>query len=285
MRNYFYGWYLKCQSENQTLAVIPAVHRSGQKRSCSIQFITKDHAWNVDYPAAAFRRTKEGIRIGRNRFGEKGIFLAVHTPELTISGKLRFGPLSPLKYDIMGPFSVLPFLECRHSVRSMSHFVCGRIDINGEEYLFQDAFGYWEGDQGRSFPKEYVWTQCSFPGGSLMLSVADVPIAGLDFRGVISVVLWKGRQYRLATYLGAKAVWTQGGKIRIVQGNMELEAWLPEEIKSPLKAPVNGEMKRTIHESAACRVRYRFRKAGRTFFSFTTDQASVEYERISVRMP
>ena len=118
-----------------------------------------------------------------------------------------------------------------------------------------------------------------------MLSVADVPIAGLDFRGVISVVLWKGRQYRLATYVGAKAVWTQGGKIRIVQGNMELEAWLPEEIKSPLKAPVNGEMKRMIHESAACRVRYRFRKAGRTFFSFTTDQASVEYERISVRMP
>lgn len=285
MRNYFYGWYLKCQSETQTLAVIPAVHRSGQKRSCSIQFITKDHAWNVDYPAAAFRRTKEGIRIGRNRFGEKGIFLAVHTPELTISGKLRFGPLSPLKYDIMGPFSVLPFLECRHSVRSMSHFVCGRIDINGEEYLFQDAFGYWEGDQGRSFPKEYVWTQCSFPGGSLMLSVADVPIAGFDFRGIISVVLWKGRQYRLATYLGAKAVWIQGGKIRIAQGNMELEAWLPEEIKSPLKAPVNGEMKRTIHESAACRVRYRFRKAGRTFFSFTTNQASVEYERISVRIP
>ncbi|MCI9270637.1 MAG: hypothetical protein HFH11_05745 [Dorea sp.] len=115
--------------------------------------------------------------------------------------------------------------------------------------------------------------------------MADVPIAGFDFRGVISVVLWKGRQYRLATYLGAKAVWTQGGKIRIAQGNMELEAWPPEEIKSPLKAPVNGEMKRTIHESAACRVRYRFWKAGRTFFSFTTDQASVEYERISVRMP
>jgi hypothetical protein len=43
----------------------------------------------VDYPAAAFRRMKEGIRIGRNRFGEKGIFLAVNTPKLTISGKHR----------------------------------------------------------------------------------------------------------------------------------------------------------------------------------------------------
>lgn len=27
MSNFFYGWYLKCQSDTQTLAVIPAVHR------------------------------------------------------------------------------------------------------------------------------------------------------------------------------------------------------------------------------------------------------------------
>lgn len=26
MRESFYGWYMKCQSDTQTLAVIPAVH-------------------------------------------------------------------------------------------------------------------------------------------------------------------------------------------------------------------------------------------------------------------
>lgn len=278
MRDYFYGWYFKCQSKTQTLSVIPAVHRSGQKKSCSIQIVTEDHAWNIDCPAAAFRRMGKDIWIGKNRFGETGILLAVHTPELDMSGELKFGPLFPLKYDIMGPFSLFPFLECRHSVRSMRHSVCGRVNVNGKEYLFRDAFGYWEGDEGHSFPKEYAWTQCSFPGGSLMLSVADVPFAGLHFRGIIGVVLWKGREYRLATYLGARAMQDGALSIRIVQGNLELEARLLEEVRSPLKAPVNGSMTRTIHENAACRAYYRFRKGGRTFFSFETDRASFEYE-------
>ena len=35
----FYGWYLKCQSDTQTLAVIPAVHNARNKRTCSIQII------------------------------------------------------------------------------------------------------------------------------------------------------------------------------------------------------------------------------------------------------
>lgn len=162
MRNYFYGWYFKCQSENQTLSIIPAVHRSGQKKSCSIQVITENHAWNVDYPAAAFHRTGKDIWIGKSRFGERGILLAVHTPKLDISGELRFGPLFPLRYDIMGPFSIFPFLECRHSVRSMRHLVYGRMKVNGQEYLFQNAVGYWEGDEGHSFPRNMRGRNAAF---------------------------------------------------------------------------------------------------------------------------
>lgn len=278
MHNFFYGWYFKCQSKTQTLAIIPAIHRAGQKGTCSIQIITENQAWNVDYPAAAFHWTGKDIWIGKNRFGVRGLLLAIHTPELDIRGKLMFGPLFPLKYDIMGPFSLLPFLECRHCVRSMKHSVSGKMFVNGQEYLFQDAIGYWEGDQGYSFPKEYAWTQCSFPGGALMLSVADVPIAGFHFRGIIGVVLWKGREYRLATYLGAKAVQVKEGNLRIVQGNLELEARLLEKVRCPLKAPDNGNMMRTIHENVACRAYYRFKKGEYTFFSFKTDRASFEYE-------
>ena len=40
MRGSFFGWYFKCQSDTQTLAVIPAVHQVGGKRTCSIQIIT-----------------------------------------------------------------------------------------------------------------------------------------------------------------------------------------------------------------------------------------------------
>ncbi len=66
MRNFFYGWYFKCQSATQTLAVIPAVHKSEQKKFCSIQIITEHHSWKVDFPVAAFHRTGEDIRIGQN---------------------------------------------------------------------------------------------------------------------------------------------------------------------------------------------------------------------------
>ncbi len=42
--------------------------------------------------------------------------------------------------------------------------------------LFHNAVGYWEGDEGHSFPREYAWTQCSFP---------------FHFRRVIGVVLFE----------------------------------------------------------------------------------------------
>lgn len=274
----FYGWYLKCQSDKQTLAVIPAVHRTGRKRTCSIQIITNDNAWTIAFPAEAYHRTQKKITIGENQFGENGIKLAVQTPELSIKGKLDFGPLTPLKYDIMGPFALVPFMECRHSVWSMRHSVCGTVCINGQEYVFQNACGYWEGDRGRSFPKEYLWTQCCFEGGSLMLSVADIPIAGFHFTGIICAVLWQGREYRLATYLGAKLAKLQDGTVRIVQGSLELEARLLERSERALKAPMKGNMVRTIHESAACRAYYQFRRDGRVVFEVETEQGAFEYE-------
>ena len=281
MHNFFYGWYLKCQSDTQTLAVIPAVHSAGNKRTCSIQVITDHDAWTVTFGVSSFRRTKKKMFIGENRFGEKGMYLSIHTPQLNVRGRLDFGELFPLKYDIMGPFALVPFMECRHSVWSMRHTVTGNVRINGQEYSFQNALGYWEGDQGRSFPKKYIWTQCCFRDGALMLSVADIPMAGIHFTGVIGVVLWQGKEYRIATYLGARAVLVQNKMVRVTQGSLELEAWLLEASGQPLKAPSKGNMVRTIRESVSCRAFYRFRRKGRTLFAFETDRASFEFEYFS----
>ncbi len=281
MQGSFYGWYFKCQSDTQTLAVIPAIHRIGKRCTCSIQIITNDGAWTVNLPNKIFRSTRKRISIGKNRFEKYGIRLAVQTPELSVKGKLNFGQLSPLKYDIMGPFCMIPFMECRHSVFSMRHLVSGKVYVNGQKYLFQNSLGYWEGDRGRSFPKEYAWTQCFLKEGSLMLSVADIPIAGIHFTGIIGVVLWKGKEYRFATYLGAKAARIQNGTLRIVQGKLELQAKLLEASGHSLKAPTKGDMVRTIQESAECRAFYQFRKCGRTLFAFETARASFEYEYLS----
>lgn len=278
MCNRFYGWYMKCQSASQTLAVIPAVHQSGKRRTCSIQIIMDCDVWNVVFPSEMFRKEREKIRIGENQFDGQGMQLKIRTHELTVDGKVSFGSLSPLRYDIMGPFTMVPFLECRHSVWSMRHLVNGTIHVNDQVFCFENARGYWEGDAGCSFPKEYAWTQCFFPGGSLMLSVADIPVLGFRFTGVIGVILWYGKEYRLATYLGAKVVKNQNGYLRIVQGDMELEVQLLEKIQCFLKAPVKGDMKRTIREGAACKAMYRFCKKGNPIFYFETDKASFEYE-------
>lgn len=66
--------------------------------------------------------------------------------------------------------------------------------------------------------------------------------------------------------------------VRVIQRGLELEAELLEKSGNPLKAPARGDMVRTIHESAACRARYRFRKNGLTILDFETGRASFEYE-------
>lgn len=278
MRNYFCGWYFKCQSDSQTLAVIPAFHRTKEGRGCSIQLITEHGSWNVSYPYSAFRQNKSTIEIAGNRFGKQALALDIHSPGLTATGAVRFSAFTPVKYDMMGPFRFVPFMECRHSVFSMRHCVTGELHINGTPYVFRGGTGYLEGDRGRSFPKEYAWTQCNFEDGSLMLSVADIPLAGRHFTGIIGAVLLHGREYRLATYLGAKALRIQDGEIIVRQGRWSLAVKQMEKVTRPLRAPLNGAMDRTIHEHPSCKVRYRFCEGGNALFAFEAPNAAFEYE-------
>lgn len=278
MRNYFCGWYIKCQNGTQTVALIPAYHITNHQKSCSLQIITDDRAWNVEYPFEEFHMDDNGVKIGPNIFSRKGCRLDVRKEDLTIQGELQFGEFSPIAYDIMGPFRYVPFMECRHSVISMKHRVDGKISINGEAFMFSNGVGYMEGDRGCSFPKDYVWTQCCFEDGSLMLSVADIPFCGIRFTGIIGIIHYRGREYRIATYLDARVVKIQDGEVIVQQGRKRLTVCRLEDKGHPLAAPVAGDMRRTIRESAACRACYHFQETGKTVFSFTSSMASFEYE-------
>lgn len=111
-----------------------------------------------------------------------------------------------------------------------------------------------------------------------MLSVASIPMAGFHFQGVIGVVLLDGMEYRMATYLGARASGIRNGLVKVTQGDMELEAELLGGTGNPLRAPAKGNMVRTIRENVACRAKYRFRHNGCILLDFETDRASFEYE-------
>ncbi len=278
MRDYFCGWYIKCQNGRQTVAFIAAYHITNNVKSCSLQIITDDGAWNVEYPYGEFHMDENGVTIGLNVFTKQGCHLDVREENLTVTGDLAFGDFAPIAYDIMGPFKYVPFMECRHSVFSMKHTVDGALCINGEAFPFDMGVGYIEGDRGYSFPKDYVWTQCCFPEGSIMLSVADIPFCGIHFNGVICVIHHEGREYRLATYLGARAVKIRDGEVVIRQGRKMLTVRRLEIKGHPLAAPVSGSMSRTIRESAACRTYYHYQEDGKTVFEFESHQAAFEYE-------
>ncbi len=121
MRDYFCGWYYRCQSDTQTLAIIPSIHKTKWEAYCNIQIITDSGAFHAPLPYSDWHKDRHEMRCGKNRFGENGISLDIQTPELQASGSFRFGAFTPINYDIMGPVRYLPFLQCRHSVFSMNH--------------------------------------------------------------------------------------------------------------------------------------------------------------------
>ena len=278
MHNYFEGWYFKCQEGDKTLALIPARHRFRGKTTCSLQAVTGEEAFWIPLPGErlTFDKRNFTVRFGENRLGRQGIRLNLEGGGCRISGALDFGPFSPIASPIMGPFRLVPFLQCRHDVFSMSHRVTGKITVNGKVYGFSKGRGYIEGDRGRSFPPHYAWTHCFFPGGSLMACAAEIRPFG--FTGVLGVVHFRGTEYRLATYLGAKAVTVQDGELIIRQGDWELRCTREAPAGHLLRAPVAGAMHRLIRESPSCDALYSFRVKGRTVFSFATSRASFEFE-------
>lgn len=278
MRNYFCGWYFRCQSDQQTLAVIPSVHQIKGSKFCTMQLITDTQSFHVQLPYSDFHKKGNQISIAGNRFGDDGLSLDLHGPNLHAAGFVCFGAFTPIKYDIMGPFQYVPFMQCRHSVYSMWHSVNGTLSINGTPYVFQDAVGYMEGDRGYSFPSKYAWTQCSFPDGALMLSIADIPLGGFHFTGVIGIVFLQGKEYRLATYLGAKAVKIEAGEIIVRQGGFLLTVRPQGQSGHPLRAPISGDMVRTIHERPSCKIFYRFERNSVPLLYLDAPNAAFEYE-------
>lgn len=283
MKRYFKGWYFKQQNENGTVGVIPAIHvdKNGNK-TASIQIITEGGAMCDFYPFESFHSSNTGlsVNIANNFFSDRGMIISIKNDRFSAEGSLCFTNLYPPEYDIMGPFKYIPFMECRHSVFSLSHRVHGKLRINGREYIFKNAPGYIEGDSGRSFPSEYAWTQCNYNGGrdSLMLSVADIPMAAGHFTGVVGFVFVGGHELRIATYLGAKAKYIGDKTVVVTQGDYTLSAQLCEDRGVPLYAPVTGGMTRQIREGASCRAKYRFLHGQKVLFDFQTDRASFEYE-------
>lgn len=282
---YFEGWYFRHLSQDgEALALIPAFHIDEAGRaSASLQVIAPEGTWTVDFPGEALQASEGVFQIwlDGNLFNRKGMWLDLKAPGLDLRGEVRYGPFTRLKSDIMGPFRLVPGLECSHGVISMGHRLEGTLILNGRTIDCSGGTGYIETDRGRSFPSAYLWTQCAWKearSSGLMLSVAEVPLLGGRFTGSVCAVLYGGREYRLATYRGLKVQrWSPEG-VLLRQGPYRLAADLLEGAGQPLRAPAGGRMTRTIRESVRATVRYRFWAGEELIFDHTDGRAAFEYD-------
>lgn len=286
---WFEGWYFKCRTvDEKAIALIPAYHIGPHgQRSASLQVISDAGTWWIEYPKESFTASSVGfsIGVGKNRFSEEGLSVNLTRPEIELFGELKFGPFLRLSSDIMGPFQLVPGMECSHGVISMGHALDGTLTLNGERLDFTGGHGYIETDRGRSFPDTYLWAQASFPGAALMLSIASIPLLFVHFTGCICSVILNGKEYRLATYRGVRVErWTPDEAV-IRQGGYRLEIRVEQTDPKPLRAPSEGTMARTIHESLKSVLRCRFWHGETLLFEGIDQAGSFEFSAPDLQKP
>lgn len=293
--SYFEGWYLKHQSNSHTIAFIPAFHINADgKQSASIQIIMDGSSHFIEFPVESFYASQNRfyVKVGNNIFSHKGILIDIEINGLSINGKLIYGPFTMLKRDIMGPFRLIPFMQCNHGVLSLMHDVYGTLFVNDERIDYNKDIGYIEKDWGSSFPKSYLWTQCnkfsndnlaknrlSSKNCSVMLSLAEIPLLNLKFTGCICAVYYKGNEYILATYLGVKILKYNEREVIIKQNDYCLIITVLNENAHCLKAPSLGSMTRVIKESPSSKIRYQFYIRNQLVFDRISSQAGYEYSK------
>lgn len=265
----FEGWYFKHQCKEETIAFIPGRAESG----AFVQVISKSGSRRFDVEEIKV----EGDRIKAGGCTFSGAGCVIDLPG--ISGEIRYGTLTPLCSDIMGPFRFFP-MQCRHGLISMAHSLCGTLKIDGENIEFTGGTGYIEKDSGTSFPRSYLWLQCNdfSQPCALMLSIAHIPFAGVSFTGCICAIVFQGREYRLATYRGVRIHAAGPRNIDLSQGRLRLQIQVsPLDAGHPLAAPSKGKMSGTIRESHRAAVRCCLWEDGQKIFDLHSSCASFEH--------
>jgi len=272
LRNTFSGIYYKHQKGENIVSVIAG---ASAKEHSFIQIISSKESYYFKFP---YSKPSELFKIGNNTFSTNGMIISIEENDALIYGEIKYSELTPLRYDIMGPFRYVP-MQCKHKILSLHHRLNGSLSICGETIDFDGGAGYIEGDFGTSFPKNYIWIQCSDfqENACIVASVADIPFSGLCFRGCICVVSINGVEYRMATYLGVRILCCCEHRIVLKQGSLYLEIEINAGTGQKLIAPENGGMVREIRECIMCGAHFRFIADGKVLFDQSSDKASFEF--------
>lgn len=264
---YFEGWYFKHVSGNQqnTWSFIPGVSLNSNDPHAFIQIIDgiKGMTEYVRYPLSEFKFDfrSASLRVGKSFFSENSISLNIENERITISGEIQYHnsvkyPKSLVNPGIMGWYSFIPFMECKHGIISVNHSLSGVLTINDALLNFDNGKGYIEKDWGKSFPEAWIWMQSNNfteDDTSFSFSIAKIPWLGKFFIGFISFLYFNKKFYLFSTY--NKSVVTgiihSGNTVEFELKNSDviLRVAALKSVFGELRAPVSGDMSRRIKES------------------------------------
>lgn len=281
-KGYFEGWYFKQVSADleHAYAFIPGVALDKEKyifiqiidgRSGTTHFIT--------YPLEEFSASDRyfEVRVGNSRFSDKCIDLDIDAPDIRVKGCIEFDNLSlyPSRFfspGIMGPYSFIPGMECKHGVVSMDHGLKGELLMDNKSVDFTGGRGYIEKDWGASFPESWIWMQSnnfSTIQTSFMLSIAKIPWMGSSFIGFLSFLKCNGDVRFFTSYNGSEITKlenlsrrdnnnSEGVSLRINRGRESISVNAESTRRGALKSPVKGRMESYIKESVDAEITFEY---------------------------
>lgn len=294
-KRYFEGWYFKHVSAglDQVYSFIPGVSLNTRHPHAFIQIINGicGETHYIEYPLSdfKFRRDYFWVKIGKSEFCADSMQIDIENAEINVKGRLSYPgrvkyPSSLLSPGIMGWYSFVPYMECKHGVVSVNHSISGSLNINDQTIDFSGGKGYIEKDWGRSFPETWIWMQSNNfdqADASLMISIAKIPWLGSHFTGFLGFLYFDSKFYPFSTYNGAKITNStlDNGLLNISMKHHQHMLNITATINKSgvLKAPQAGSMDRHIKESIDSELRVQLiDQNNHEIFSDTGHRAGLE---------
>jgi len=266
-KNYFEGWYFKHVSADlkKGWSFIPGVSLAENDSHAFIQIINgvTGKTEYVKFPLDKFVWDKKSLylKVGSSVFTENYIDLKIENGNYKVEGQIEYKnlvkyPKSLFSPGIMGWYSFVPFMECKHGIISINHNLAGEIKVNNELIDFEGGKGYIEKDWGTSFPEAWLWIQANNfydTDTSFTFSVAKIPWRGKFFIGFICFLYYKKKFFLFCTYNNSKItrIDYSAGSINLILNNHNsiLKVRVTRNTFGELRAPVSGVMSRRIKES------------------------------------
>lgn len=261
-KSYFSGCFFKFITKNNSFSF--AIILSSMDGRWMKQLITKNASYII----------KDDCSIKFTN--EKTLEFNINEQGLKFKGVIKMGDYIPPKKDVMGPYRHFK-MECKHKIISLYHPVSGKIVVNDKPISFDGGRGYIEGDEGYSFPSEYIWYNSVYEDVTLTLAIATIPFGLIKFTGLLCVIRVGDKQYNLSTYKGAKVKERSRKGLLIKKGRYTLKLEYVIPYSPSLLAPTPTGMNRKIKEGLVVKSSYVFKKGKNTILIGNDDVSSLEY--------